>query len=528
MNCAKRRRCLLARYVTVTTILPLSLLSAAEAIGSTRPPWLMPFDVGQDYRPPIDQPVVLNPSQKQIYEFAWDSFIALNWPYDVGGPRGKPDGSGSLAPIVNDTRQPPVVVWETYMAPSDVFVDPDDWDVIWTSPEFIPLDTGFRRLEPPSYNGRFAPGINQPYTHANVPTGPVVDQHKEYLRYEVTLNQSYFSYIKEFRYYNAHIQSCAVKAYLDYAWQHEAAPDPIAAPTSDSQYFQPLPTGLEFYLDGLPDYAQQGLVEVKAAWKVLETSGDNPDIPGRYFRRYVKFPQPDGSYSERTLVGLVGLHLHRVTPFGHLPSTFEQIDNVELRREWRDPLPLPQTPALNPGTDRKGYRADRRGAKYPNGYEIGGVTGEAGIIPEPFYANEQLPSKNERKQVNVSRVTPIPREVARLNRKYQYRLKDSVWRYYQLIGTQNLNVTERNKHLGPGIPGAQFSNVQNLVNSTLESYTQKGFSCARCHINAFPLGVTDFPPFESRFKDLHVMSFLLLNAKPGDGPDWCDDAVVTP
>jgi hypothetical protein len=54
-------------------------------------------------------------------------------------------------------------------------------------------------------------------------------------------------------------------------------------------------------------------------------------------------------------------------------------------------------------------------------------------------------------------------------------LKESVWFYYQLIGTQNPNLNDKpNGHLGPGVIGAQASNVQNLINTTLESYTQKG------------------------------------------------------
>ena len=120
--------------------------------------------------------------------------------------------------------------------------------------------------------------------------------------------------------------------------------------------------------------------------------------------------------------------------------------------------------------------------------------------------------------VNVSRVTPIPPAVQMVNFKYQTLLKDSVWSYYQLIGTQQKNLKTPNYHLGPGIPGPQHSNVQNLVNTTLETYTQKGFSCARCHLNAFPYGVESFPPYEKRYEDLHVMSFLLLNAKSGSKP----------
>ncbi|SDZ77684.1 hypothetical protein [Microbulbifer marinus] len=479
-------------------------------------PWIMPFDVNQRFRPqnPHQTPPE-DPSQRDIYEFAWQSFIALNWPYKVGGVRGQPDPKVPLAPIANTTNPDKVVVWETYMSPETVFVHPQDWPVVWGQPDFSGL---LRVSKPPCYVGGyqygqpFAPGINQPYTNANVPTGPVVDQNKEYLRVEVTLSQPYFNYIKQFGYYDADTQTSAVKKYIQFANDTGDAPPPAIKPSDDASRFQPLPTGLEFYLDGLPKYALQGMTEVKAAWKVLKTEGEGADIPGRYFRRMMQFPQPDGSLSEPMLMGLVGFHIHRVTPFGHLPSTFEHVDNVRVRKRRFDPLPVPKHPALNPG------RGNGRPVRYANGYEVNGESGVAGVIPLPYKQGDSLIPIDEREQVNVSRVTPIPRDVQRVNYKYQRLLKDSVWSYYQLIGTQNKNLETPNRHLGPGIPGPQRSNVQNLVNTTLETYTQKGFSCARCHLNAFPQGVSSFPPYEKRFEDLHVMSFLLLNAKPGSQP----------
>ena len=30
----------------------------------------------------------------------------------------------------------------------------------------------------------------------------------------------------------------------------------------EARFFQPLPAGLEFFVDGIPEYAQQGMVEV--------------------------------------------------------------------------------------------------------------------------------------------------------------------------------------------------------------------------------------------------------------------------
>lgn len=487
-------------------------LTAAAANKSPDKPWIMPFDANERYRP-AEPSTTAAPelTQQQIDEFAWQTFIALNWPHKKGGERGQPDTKQQLASILNTYEPNEMVVWETYMSPQTVFVAPQDWPVEWAQPDFVGLE---RIASPPCYTDSFAygkpfaPGINQPYTNANVPTGPVVDQNKNYLRVEVTLSQPYFEYIKTFSYYDADMQSKAVENFIKYANEHNAAPsDP-----NDQRFFQPLPTGTEDYIANLEPYAQQGMTEIKAAWKVLKTDGEDADIPGRYFRRTLQFPLPDGTLSEPTLMGLVGLHIHRVTPFGHLPSTFEHVDNVRLKKNSSDPLPLPDHPALNPGNGRG------QPVTYPNGYQVGGKSGVAGLIPTPYKNGDKLLPVDERAAVNVSRVTPIPKAIEKINRKYQKKLKDSVWSYYQLIGTQNKNLAKSNDHLGPGIPGPQQSNTQNLVNSTLETYTQRGFSCASCHLNAFPHGVGSFPPYEERFEDLHVMSFLLLNAKSGSNP----------
>jgi hypothetical protein len=519
-----------ASICSLVSALAFSALAFAQPVEDPGKPWIMPFDIGQEFQ---DDPIVDQPTQEQVYEFAWQSFIALNWPYlatnNSGNPgkRGQPDSNAGPIPIFTTptSTQSPLVVWETYMVPSDVFVDPEGWDVVWSVPEFASFDDPLVELQPPTYNGLFAPGINQPYTHANVPTGPVVDQNREYLRYQVTLGQSFFSYLATFKYYDGYQQELAVKKFLDNAW------NPDDTPPCDTTCFQAVPTGNEEYLQQLPEYARQGLVEVKAAWRVLQTEGDNADILERYFRRQMTMPMPDGT-KETRLFGLVGLHIHRVTAFGHLPSTFEHVDNVELFYRKNDPLPLPKTPSLNPG--RAGYQhgdgewAFQPWPQYPNGYEVNGLSGQPGLIIPAFMQGAAVPPVEERRMVNVSRATPIPEPVQKINRRYQQRYKDSVWRYYQLIGTQGKSGTENNPfvegenpylgpgipntNLGPGIPGPQQSNTTDLVNTTLESYTQPGFSCARCHINAFPQGVGAFPPYESRFTPLHVMSFLLLNA----------------
>ena len=488
--------------------------------GSTQPlppePWVMPFDI------PTPTSSV---TQKDIYELMWRTFIALNWPHKEGGSRGEPDAERSLAPWNDKPTSEGPVVWETYRRPDQVFLPPREWPISWNDnlPQNVCFPGSGSKIKVLNVNStnysEFADAINQPFTQAHYPTGPVLDQNKNYLRYEVTMNQSFFSYIKFFRYYRPETQIRAVRAYIDFTEKTGEAPPPLKSWQSgrNARFFQPLPNGKEAYLSRvfkLPPYALQGIVELKATWKILE--GD--DVPGRFYRREVFFLNPDGECTGPHLVGLIALHIHRIIPFGtvrdieHIGTTFEQVDNVSLRDEG-GPFPLPPHPSLNPGT------LDNP-VDYENGYQVNGVSGRSGLIPSPLKDGEQLPDKSKRPITNISRVVPVPADVKEVNAKFRGILKDleKVLFFYKMIGTSNPNLNNPpnppNPKLGPGIVGAQSSNGQNLMNTALESYTQEGWTCQRCHLNAFPQGVSlPLPSFEQKFKALHTISFLLLNAQ---------------
>ena len=482
-------------------------------------PWIMPFDIPE----PTSQV-----TQKDIYELMWQTFIALNWPHKEGGSRGEPDSEKSLAPWSNERVSQGPVVWETYRRPDQVFLPPREWPISWNDelPQNVCFPGASSKVKVLNVNqtdySEFADGINQPFTQANYPTGPVLDQNQNYLRYEVNMNQSYFSYISFFRYFRAETQKRAVRAYIDFVERTGEAPPPFKGRHSgkSARFFQPLPNGKEAYLTRvfkLPPYALQGIVETKATWKVL---GEG-DEPGRFYRREVFFLNPDGECTGPHVVGLIALHIHRVIPFGtvrdfeHIGTTFEQVDNVSLPpNDEGGPFPLPPHPSLNPGL----------GSEFPppylNGYQVNGVSGRSGIIPPPLPDGKPLPEKSKRPATNISREVQIPADVEEVNTKYREILKAlrTVLFYYQQIGTSNPNLNNPpnppNPYLGPGITGAGSSNGQNLINTALESYTQNGWSCQRCHLNAFPQGVSlPFPTFEQKFKALHTISFLLLNAK---------------
>jgi len=170
----------------------------------------MPFDVNnQEKPPPNPNPPTPIFTQKEIYEFIWKTFIALNWPHKSNGSRGEPDTRKSLAPWNSTPESEGPVVWETYRRPDQVFLPPKEWPLSWDEnrpPQICPKNRPIGLTEIPVNSTNYsenADGINQPYTQAHYPTGPALDQNKNYLRYEVTLNQSFFSYIKFFKYYRS-------------------------------------------------------------------------------------------------------------------------------------------------------------------------------------------------------------------------------------------------------------------------------------------------------------------------------------
>ena len=488
----------------------------------------LPCYLPGDFHPNPNSP---EEAQYAYYDYMWKSFIAVNWPNVplkvegnkiVEGFRGEPDTQTS---IVDQTGTDPLrlSVWETYREPStEVFLDPSQWNNFpnWNTPRQLPSNINSQKAKNiakrgetirslKNYDGltEYAVDINQPYFFP-YKTGPLIDQKGNFVRYEVGVNQAFFSYIKHFQYYDAEQQKNAVA----YSVSHpDADAQSLNAPINEA--FQRPPHGNEDYLTDLPPFAQQGLVDVKAAWRVLT----NDDRRERYLHRQII----DGNGQIKEM-GLVALHILRFVltpqPDGsqkpiYIASTFEQVDNVSSN----DPHIKPSfNDGSSPSEVQKSY-----------GFE--------GAIPPQ--ARKENPARQ--KPVDIYRVTPIegsnipcsessftkktcvlPYSVTAINKRYQKLLGSSVFSYYQLIGTENvrpdrpLNFNDA-KQLemfnGPeGLKTGVYTNTSNLINSALESYTQKNFSCILCHAFARPQGVPPQALEDNRFK---IATFLLNIAK---------------
>ncbi|MCP4384406.1 MAG: hypothetical protein GY798_23850 [Hyphomicrobiales bacterium] len=85
-------------------------------------------------------------------------------------------------------------------------------------------------------------------------------------------------------------------------------------------------------------------------------------------------------------------------------------------------------------------------------------------------------------------------------------------RTHQMINTQNRyqpSVTDPTRG-PPGPTTGVDTNTPDLVNTALESYTQRNYSCILCHVQARPLGVS---PGAREIDHFKILPFLLRNAQ---------------
>ena len=68
---------------------------------------------GSDLSPSVPTDIPADATQEDVNAFAWQSFVALNWPA-LAGSRGSPDPDKIIG-------QPGAVVWETWKTPGEIF-----------------------------------------------------------------------------------------------------------------------------------------------------------------------------------------------------------------------------------------------------------------------------------------------------------------------------------------------------------------------------------------------------------------------
>jgi len=321
----------------------------------------------------------VNVSDEAYLRYMWDSFVALNWPAE-SNERGSPDTTATRPA----SRFP--VVWETNAQPQEVFLPSSRWPDYPGWDHLPVLPAGLTVKQASTLCKGYSPqtdiilyDINQPnFSIRSGPVAPLMDQHGRYVRYQVSMNRTFFEYVRATGYFNASIQEKAVSA-------SEQAQFQLSRKTP-SGAFQSLP---------FDQGDEPGMLEIKSAWRILDPQSDQPD---RYYTRPGFVLSPDRTHCEKAPagVGLVALHIHRLTRLSHAASTFEQIDNVAIL----DPNEAQGVhPSFNPGITNR---------TQTNIWPPYGNLGFDGQLPPLITAKSKLPPRERRQPNNISRATSIP------------------------------------------------------------------------------------------------------------------------
>lgn len=356
-------------------------------------------------------------SQTAVDTFAWNQFIALNWPAD---PRSCAPASKSILDVRGNDNT--VVLWQTYMPASSVFVAQGQQPAAWCSGNALNAPT--RALDDVAkaeqhfhaLGGAFS-AIAEPDDVKQAAGGVLTDQQGRWVRFEKLMNQDEYNYITRTG-----------------IWQ-----------LATLQQWNTKGTQIDLPNGTTPD-GKTGAIEIKAAWKVLsdaEISG------GRYFTTVATvYNDVNGAPSpgkNPVTLGLVGLHIiHKTKTQDFFWSTFEHVDNDTV---FFNPASN-QTP--NTQTAQKPY-----------------------IELKPDGTPNNLP-------VQVKRTQNFPQDDAKqLNAWYQKLLGQSVFANYRLISTQWSTGTT------PGGTPAMVSNIvlETFVQD-LKNPTSGGTGCLACHLDA--------------------------------------------
>jgi hypothetical protein len=381
------------------------------------------------------QTVSIDAFQPDFDVYSWNTFIALNWPPGPDGngdPKKKIGSNGD-----NDT------VWEHYRDVSDIFL-PGGARPTWNGPVNIPdacksLNKGDLPVVTLMQIGKnlLTPSVvsanSQPFN-----TGPIIDQHGVFTRFQILVNKTMFDYIMSNSLYSK-------------AGQKAFTPPVNFTPGS---------------IDSTGKTLVEGAIMVKTAWKVI-----SPADKARFHSENVLVYTPaseNPKYPAKCTmqtVGLVGMHIGHKTQAAPqwLWSTFEHVDNVPTNADVKSGKLKASYNYYNPKC--KACKVNQ-------------------VPPRPWNPTMVNTFHSQIVRMNQFNFPIYAASAAARNADAQKLLKGvnakSVWQNYELIST--MWPTDPKQPFGA--PAPTF-----LANTTLETYIQGtvpnvSSNCIECHNNA--------------------------------------------
>jgi hypothetical protein len=401
---------------------------------------------------------LLSINQSKADCFAWQEFIAINWPVNTASSFGTPRDMGQ-------------VQWETYMPRNILFpangVSPPAWGTL-VSDEYAKkfktqkLLFNKQKTKLLTFTSKVTENTSASSLSPNqaAPGGPnwLGAQNNTNVWYEVLLNQDYYNFIVSKGYYNAKTQHDSVKA------------------------------GTMINFPAGVYNGAVGAIELKAAW--MEVNNASSPKWNRYKLSVATVMDPITSALRTTTVALVGLHiLHKTqTQPTWVWATFEQVDNV--------PAPNVAAPTYsynfyNSAAVTKTLMVKSASGK---GDTMVTITNSANVSP-PYYLKQANPVPIQCSRVNA--IDPI--NAAPINALMQANISslypNSVWQYYQLVDVIWSNITQPARVQPDTIPRnlnlSGMNPVSTIVaNTTMETYVQNSLTCFNCHQYA---SIADYP-----------------------------------
>jgi hypothetical protein len=405
------------------------------------------------------------PNHPNAQCFAWQQFIALNWPARPGSA-GEPDRGRGAGEFGRPGDAVPVV-WETYKEAHEVFLRngaaPRPWGESGLM-ESLPAD--FKSLAPlrglKQSSGyltfrmlsKVSPEAPRLQRFIQAGGGWLTAQNGRLTHYGIHMNRPEFEYIISQRFYDARRQA--------------------------GQLIN-LPAGRTGR--GAESTPAEGAIEIKSAWVEIT----DPKLRGRYHTATACILEKD--HCRTALVGLVGLHiLHKTETFPQWSwSTFEHVDNAPDHEEIRQ------------GALRRRY------TYFDPGCPAGSL--------DPRCVPNRVPTPPMNRPVQVVRETPIPESARELNALIHKRIRsanrDSVWQYYDLVDIQWPQAGEPVLDIRPAPLPQGGMTPTSIANATLETYVQHS-TCIDCHRGA----TIACGPDGSCPNQASDYSFLFAMAKP--------------
>lgn len=135
----------------------------------------------QDYQLPLD--LANTATERQAAEFAWETFIAMNWP--ASDSNGIPDTGKSFG-------EPGTTVWETWMEVFDLFEDPTQ-PPAWNDKNFVPVTCNAELTTKILHQSTKVSDLLDERDQAV--GGAMVDVAGNIARYEVRINRPMYDFI---------------------------------------------------------------------------------------------------------------------------------------------------------------------------------------------------------------------------------------------------------------------------------------------------------------------------------------------